>query len=203
MFQHCPRICLVLWLIGVFSTAQAQTSPDGAAEFLRKVGDETIVLLKDRSRPKIEKEAELRKILNKSIDMKTIGRFALGKTWREINDEQKARYLMLFRDYVLYSYSKRLLTYAGETFNVVKSRPIRRDALVYTLINQASGQPLETYWRIRRQNNNYYVIDVIVEGISMAVTQRSEFRTVIRQRGVEGFFNSLSMIISKMRKSTG
>ena len=203
MFQHCPRICLALWLIGVFSTAQAQTSPDGAAEFLRKVGDETIVLLKDRSRPKIEKEAELRQILNKSIDMKTIGRFALGKTWREIDDEQKARYLKLFRDYVLYSYSKRLLSYDGETFNVVKSRPIRRDALVYTLINQASGEPLETYWRVRRQNNAYYVIDVIVEGISMAVTQRSEFRTVIRQRGVEGFFDSLSTIIGKMRKSTG
>ena len=203
MFQHCPRICLALWLIGVFSTAQAQTSPDGAAEFLRKVGDETIVLLKDRSRPKIEKEAELRQILNKSIDMKTIGRFALGKTWREIDDQQKARYLKLFRDYVLYSYSKRLLSYEGETFNVVKSRPIRRDALVYTLINQASGEPLETYWRIRRQNNDYYVIDVIVEGISMAVTQRSEFRTVIRQRGVEGFFDSLSTIIGKMRKSTG
>ena len=203
MFQHCPRICLALWLIGVFSTAQAQTSPDGAAEFLRKVGDETIVLLKDRSRPKIEKEAELRQILNKSIDMKTIGRFALGKTWREIDDQQKARYLKLFRDYVLYSYSKRLLSYEGETFNVVKSRPIRRDALVYTLINQASGEPLETYWRVRRQNNAYYVIDVIVEGISMAVTQRSEFRTVIRQRGVEGFFDSLSTIIGKMRKSTG
>ena len=203
MFQHCPRICLTLWLIGVFSTAQAQTSPDGAAEFLRKVGDETIFLLKDRSRPKIEKEAELRQILNKSIDMKTIGRFALGKTWREIDDEQKARYLKLFRDYVLYSYSKRLLTYAGETFNVVKSRPIRRDALVYTLINQASGEPLETYWRVRRQNNAYYVIDVIVEGISMAVTQRSEFRTVIRQRGVEGFFDSLRTIIGRMRKSTG
>tara|TARA_Y100000589_G_C26889959_1_gene521663 strand:+ start:51 stop:662 length:612 start_codon:yes stop_codon:yes gene_type:complete len=203
MFKHCPRICLTLWLIGVFSAAQAQTSPDGAAEFLRKVGDETIVLLKDRSRPKLEKEEELRKILNKSIDMKTIGRFALGKTWREINDEQKARYLKLFRDYVLYSYSKRLLTYAGETFNVVKSRPIRRDALVYTLINQASGQPLETYWRIRRQDNDYYVIDVIVEGISMAVTQRSEFRTVIRQRGIEGFFDSLRTIIGRMRKSTG
>tara|TARA_B100001093_G_scaffold309853_1_gene295645 strand:- start:703 stop:1314 length:612 start_codon:yes stop_codon:yes gene_type:complete len=203
MFQHCPRICLALWLIGVFSTAQAQTSPDGAAEFLRKVGDETIFLLKDRSRPKIEKEAELRQILNKSIDMKTIGRFALGKTWREIDDEQKARYLKLFRDYVLYSYSKRLLSYDGETFNVVKSRPIRRDALVYTLINQASGEPLETYWRVRRQNNAYYVIDVIVEGISMAVTQRSEFRTVIRQRGVEGFFDSLRTIIGKMRKSTG
>ena len=99
MFQHSSRICLALWLIGVFSTAQAQTSPDGAAEFLRKVGDETIVLLKDRSRPKLEKEAELRKILNKSIDMKTIGRFALGKTWREINDKQKARYLKLFQDY--------------------------------------------------------------------------------------------------------
>ena len=203
MFQHCPRICLTLWLIGVFSTAQAQTSPDGAAEFLRKVGDETIFLLKDRSRPKIEKEAELRQILNKSIDMKTIGRFALGKTWREIDDEQKARYLKLFRDYVLYSYSKRLLSYDGETFNVVKSRPIRRDALVYTLINQASGEPLETYWRVRRQNNAYYVIDVIVEGISMAVTQRSEFRTVIRQRGVEGFFDSLRTIIGRMRKSTG
>lgn len=203
MFQRCPCICLALWIIGFSFTVQAQTSPDGAAEFLRKIGDETIVLLKDKSRPKVEKEAELRKILTKSIDMKTIGRFALGKTWREITDKQRSRYLELFRDYVLYSYSKRLLSYTGETFNVVKSRPIRRDALVFTLINQASGQPLETYWRIRHQNNHYYVIDVIVEGISMAVTQRSEFRTVIRQRGVEGFFDSLKSIIGTMRKTTG
>ncbi|HAT35569.1 MAG TPA: toluene tolerance protein [Rhodospirillaceae bacterium] len=203
MFQHCLRVCFALLLVGVVSTAQAQTSPEGAADFLRKVGDETIVLLKDVSRPKSEKEAELRQILEKSIDMRTIGRFALGKTWREIDEDQQDRYLRLFRDYVLYSYSKRLLTYAGETFNVVKSKPVRRDALVYTLINQPSGQPLKTYWRIRHKDDHYYVIDVIVEGISMAVTQRSEFRTVIRQRGVEGFFESLESIISSMRNSTG
>lgn len=201
--QQCLRVCFALLLVGVASAAQAQTSPEGAANFLRKVGDETIVLLKDESRPKSEREAELRQILDKSIDMKTIGRFALGKTWREIDDGQKDRYLRLFRDYLLYSYSKRLLTYAGETFNVVQSKSARRDALVYTLINQPSGQPLKTYWRIRHKGDNYYVIDVIVEGISMAVTQRSEFRTVIRQRGVEGFFESLESIIGSMRNSTG
>lgn len=202
MLQQGLRVCFALLLVGVTSAAQAQTSPEGAANFLRKVGDETIVLLKDDSRPKAEKEAELRQILDKSIDMKTIGRFALGKTWREIDDDQKERYLGLFRDYVLYSYSKRLLTYAGETFSVVQSKPVRRDALVYTLINQPSGQPLKTYWRIRYKDESYHVIDVIVEGISMAVTQRSEFRTVIRQRGVEGFFESLESIIGSMHNST-
>ena len=189
--------------MGTASLVQAQTSPEGAANFLRKVGDETIILLKDSGRAQKDKEAELRRILDKSIDMETIGRFALGKTWRELNETQKNRYLALFRDYLLYSYSKRLLTYAGETFSVVRSKPVRRDALVYTLIKQSSGHPLNTHWRIRHKGDTYFVIDVIVEGISMAVTQRSEFRTVIRKRGVEGFFNSLESIIGRMRNSTG
>ncbi|MBO43615.1 MAG: hypothetical protein CMM28_07815 [Rhodospirillaceae bacterium] len=197
----CTLFALVI--MGTASLVQAQTSPEGAANFLRKVGDETIILLKDSGRAQKDKEAELRRILDKSIDMETIGRFALGKTWRELNETQKNRYLALFRDYLLYSYSKRLLTYAGETFSVVRSKPVRRDALVYTLIKQSSGQPLNTHWRIRHKGDTYFVIDVIVEGISMAVTQRSEFRTVIRKRGVEGFFNSLESIIGRMRNSTG
>jgi phospholipid transport system substrate-binding protein len=197
------RLLFILVIMGTASLAQAQTSPEGAADFLRKVGDETIILLKDDARAQHEKEAELRQILDKSIDMRTIGRFALGKTWRDLDDTQKSRYLILFRDYLLYSYSKRLLTYAGETFSVVQSKPVRRDALVYTLIKQSTGQPLKTYWRIRHKGESYFVIDVIVEGISMAVTQRSEFRTVIRQRGIEGFFESLESIIGSMRNSTG
>ncbi|MDA0656306.1 MAG: ABC transporter substrate-binding protein [Proteobacteria bacterium] len=203
MVHNSFRVCFVLMLVGFTSMAQAQTSPDGAENFLRKVGDETIVLLRDTVRPKQEKEAELRQILDKSIDIKTIGRFALGKTWRQLDDDQQARYLKLFRDYVLYSYSKRLLTFSGETFNVIKSKPVRHDVLVYTLINQPSGVPIKTYWRIRHKGDTYYVIDVIVEGISMAVTQRSEFRTVIRQRGIEGFFESLESIIGSMRSATG
>ena len=197
------RLLFISVIMGTASLAQAQTSPEGAADFLRKVGDETIILLKDDARAQHEKEAELRQILDKSIDMRTIGRFALGKTWRDLDDTQKSRYLILFRDYLLYSYSKRLLTYAGETFSVVQSKPVRRDALVYTLIKQSTGQPLKTYWRIRHKGESYFVIDVIVEGISMAVTQRSEFRTVIRQRGIEGFFESLESIIGSMRNSTG
>ncbi|MBE88869.1 MAG: hypothetical protein CMM76_05435 [Rhodospirillaceae bacterium] len=203
MLYRSICILFALVIMGTASLTQAQTSPEGAANFLRKVGDETIILLKDSDRAQKDKEAELRRILDKSIDMKTIGRFALGKTWRELDDTQKNRYLALFRDYLLYSYSKRLLTYAGETFSVVRSKPVRRDALVYTLIKQSSGQPLNTHWRIRHKGDTYFVIDVIVEGISMAVTQRSEFRTVIRKRGVEGFFNSLESIIGRMRNSTG
>jgi len=203
MLNRSMRLLFILVIMGTASLAQAQTSPEGAADFLRKVGDETIILLKDDARAQHEKEAELRQILDKSIDMRTIGRFALGKTWRDLDDTQKSRYLILFRDYLLYSYSKRLLTYAGETFSVVQSKPVRRDALVYTLIKQSTGQPLKTYWRIRHKGESYFVIDVIVEGISMAVTQRSEFRTVIRQRGIEGFFESLESIIGSMRNSTG
>jgi len=203
MLNRSMRLLFILVIMGTASLAQAQTSPEGAADFLRKVGDETIILLKDDARAQHEKEAELRQILDKSIDMRTIGRFALGKTWRDLDDTQKSRYLILFRDYLLYSYSKRLLTYAGETFSVVQSKPVRRDALVYTLIKQSTGQPLKTYWRIRHKSESYFVIDVIVEGISMAVTQRSEFRTVIRQRGIEGFFESLESIIGSMRNSTG
>lgn len=197
------RLLFILVIMGTASLAQAQTSPDGAADFLRKVGDETIILLKDDARAQHEKEAELRQILDKSIDMRTIGRFALGKTWRDLDGTQKSRYLILFRDYLLYSYSKRLLTYAGETFSVVQSKPVRRDALVYTLIKQSTGHPLKSNWRIRHKGESYFVIDVIVEGISMAVTQRSEFRAVIRQRGIEGFFESLESIIGSMRNSTG
>ena len=73
-----------------FSFTVKTNFTDGAAEFLRKIGDETIVLFKDKSRPKVEKEQNS-KILTKSIDMKTIGRFG-RKTWREITDKQRSRY---------------------------------------------------------------------------------------------------------------
>ena len=76
----CTLFALVI--MGTASLVQAQTSPEGAANFLRKVGDETIILLKDSGRAQKDKEAELRRILDKSIDMETIGRSALGKTWR-------------------------------------------------------------------------------------------------------------------------
>ena len=89
MLHRSIGLLFVLGVIGTASLAKAQTSPEGAANFLRKVGDETIILLKDGDRAQHEKEAELRQILDKSIDMTTIGRFALGKTWREINDAQK------------------------------------------------------------------------------------------------------------------
>ena len=69
--------------------------------------------------------------------------------------------------------------------------------LVLTKISRPSGPPIKAGWRVRETKNGHKILDVMVAGVSMVVTQRSEFRSVIRRRGVTGLIETLRLQVSK------
>jgi len=169
--------------------AQAQPS-QAAADFVQSLGDRAIATLADQSASKSEIMETFRTLLNQNFDVRTIGAFVLGRYWRTADDQQKAEYLDLFQQMIVNVYAERFSQYAGETFKVTGSRPEgERDVVVSSQVLRPNGPPVNVAWRVRQRDSGFKIVDVIVENVSMSVTQRSEFASVIESNG--GQFNAL------------
>ncbi len=178
--------------------AAEKAPPEKAARFLEKLATETFAVLRDQSATLDKREAKVREVLRKNFDLAKIGRFVLGKAWRKATPEQRAEYQRLFAEFVLRNYARRLGGYAGETFKIVKAGPLgKRDALVSTEIGRSGGPPLMAGWRIRGGPDGLKILDVIVEGISMIATQRSEFRALVSRQGIDGLIEALRLRVDK------
>jgi phospholipid transport system substrate-binding protein len=179
--------------------AHAATAPDGAARFINWLADQAIKVLQTQGGNLSSREAALRDLLVQSFDLEFIGRFAVGRHWRTMNAEQRAEYIRLFSIYVLNTYASRFGGYSGEQFTVVNARAAgKKDAVVRSVIKRPSGPPIKADWRVRARGNQYRIIDISVEGISMAVTQRSEFSAVIKSNGVDGLVSALRARADKL-----
>ena len=89
--------------------------------------------------------------------------------------------------------------YAGETVNVQKTiKAGQSDVFVRTQITNSNGRALKVDWRVRRIDDRLKIIDVVVEGVSMLVTQKAEFNAVLRQRGVDGLIDILRSQLDRM-----
>ena len=172
--------------------ADGTTDTSGAAQFLQWLGDQAITTLRSPNMSLEQREAVFRQLLAQGFDIPFIGRFVLGRYWNQATPEQRDEYTRLFGEFLLKTYSRRLGGYAGESFRVVGAKPAgERDALVHTRIERPSGPPLECDWRIRAESNQYKIIDVMVENVSMALTQRQEFTSVVGSSGMDGLLVAL------------
>ncbi|MCB9990354.1 MAG: ABC transporter substrate-binding protein [Rhodospirillales bacterium] len=155
-----------------------------AQGFIDGMGQKAIGFLGDSGMSIAQKKSSFRKLLQGSFDMKTIGRFSLGRYWRVATPEQRKEYLTLFENMVIEVYSQRFSDYQGQKFETRSYRADGpSDTLVTSFIVPDSGPEIQVDWRVRYKNGKYRVIDVIVEGVSMSVTQRSDFSAVIQRGG--------------------
>lgn len=172
------------------SPAQAET----ASEFVATLGESAIELLADQSISDDIRVERFYNLLEEGFDFPLIGRFVLGIHWRRATDEQRAEYSVLFEQHLVNTYAFRLGSYGGETLRVKGERSDpNRDTIVSSEIIQKRGPRIKVDWRVRESAGTYKVIDVIVEGISLVITQRDEFSSVIRREGagVEGLLAQL------------
>lgn len=158
-----------------------------AQTYVDDLATSAIGFLSDQSLTYEQRKAEFSTLLDQRFDMKAIARFAMGRYWRAATKEQRADYFKLFHTMVLEVYSRRFSEYAGQSIQVTNARAEgEKDVLVSSLIKDESGGPdIRLDWRLRYKDGQFKVIDVIVEGVSMALTQRSEFASVIQRGGGE------------------
>lgn len=196
------RTCLVLTALVMAAAiaAPALGAPDQqqAARFLDQLSGNALSALSSPGTTLEQKESAVRKILAENFDLDLIGKFVIGPAWRKASTEQRDQYQTLFREFVLRTYSRRLGGYSGQRFTVTGTRTIGKDdVLVTTRIMRPSGPPIDAGWRVRGGAKGYKILDVVVSGVSMVVTQRSEFRAVLRRQGFDGLIEVLRLQVSK------
>lgn len=196
-------LLMILALLGMAPAAGAQvkTSPQQSEKFIQDIGSRAVALLAKYDDKDPRHQDEFKTLVRQGFDLDLIGRFALGSAWRSASPEQQHEYQQLFATWVLDSYSRRLGAYKGETFNILGSQSIAdTDALVDTEIRRPDGAPLKAGWRVREIGGQLKIIDVVVEGVSMALTQRQEFASVVQRQGLDGLINELKVRVDNLKK---
>jgi len=178
------------------AAAQGDAGAEGARTFISDLGDEAISFLADRSLTQEQRAAKFAELFRGKFAVESIARFVAGAAWRTASEAEQAEYIDLFTRYVVNTYAQRLSAYSGEELRVETARSIDDSVMVGSAIVQPRGPSTKVDWRVRDRDGRYEILDVVIEGISMAITQRSEFASVIRSGG-----GGLDALIAALKRS--
>jgi phospholipid transport system substrate-binding protein len=163
--------------------APPPVNPVDALAFMHQLWDRAAELLNGKTDPAIRR-ARFRQLFHEDFDVAGIARFVLGPYWRSISDQEQREFVKLFEDYVVYVYTARLATFGGGTFKIRGSRSDGDGVIVSgDAMSPGSTAAVRIDWRLVNNDGAYKINDVIVEGISMTVTQRSEFASIVQRNG--------------------
>ena len=180
-------------VLAEFETAAGGQTAHPAAQHIEKLGKEVMTVMRDPAATTDKRIKDFGGILARDLDIALIGRFVLGKHWKKASDQQRAAYLDVFQQFVVQTYSARLGGVEVDSFEVVGTKGIgKKDILVKCKVAQASSKAIRADWRMRPQDGTFRILDLSVEGISMAMTLRKEFGSVLRKKaGVDGLIEML------------
>lgn len=165
--------------------AQAQTQDAG--QFIQELGNKAIAQLAGKGVPEDEERARFKALLNQYFDVNAIGKFTAGRAaWSSATPQQQQEFLSLYEGQVINAYAKRFENYSGEQIKITGEQKEQGDddTIVNSQItNPRGGPPVTVQWRVRSENGGLKVADVVIDGISMAVTDRQQFAAVIQRGG--------------------
>jgi phospholipid transport system substrate-binding protein len=174
--------------------APSSASATDGAQFVTDLASRAVSELTTGDLAMPERVTRFRGMLTEAFDVPLIGRFVLGRYWRIANEDEKTEYLKLFENYIVQTYVQRFNDFAGAQLRVLQTRAGQDGEVIATLEAALPGKPAAKFdVRMRREANTFKIFDVVVEGISMSVTQRDDFAAVIQRNGgkIEGLLASL------------
>ena len=150
-------------------------------------------------------ERRLMAAIESQTDLSLLARMTMGRYWRQASAKQRETYVGVFRHYLLQSFTSRLRRYTGtdlgaaqKRFAILGTRDVgKSDMLVRSRIEPPSGAPLKVDWRIRSRGGRLFIIDLVVEGVSLVITQRSEFSSVLERIGIDGLITELQTRVAR------
>ena len=183
-------------IVGALASTILAAAADPAA-VITNLGNRALEVLGKSATP-AQRVARFHELFRQDFDVPGIARFVLGRYWKTATTEQQGEFTKLFEDYIALVYSSQLSAYSGETLKVTGSRADSEGPIVASeIIRPAGAPPVKVEWHMTDQHGTYKIRDVAVDGISMAVTQRSEFASVIQRNG-----GQVQGLIAMLREKT-
>jgi phospholipid transport system substrate-binding protein len=162
----------------------AQDAGGDAAAFINAFAQKGIIEVLNAKVSQQEKGERFRVLFKQFFDIPAIARFTVGRFWKMGQPEEQTKFLTAFEDVIVYTWSRRFSEYDGQTLQVQNTAPDGADgAVVNSKIVGKDTQPVAVAWRVRKRAEGWRVVDVIVEGVSMAVTYRQEYAGILAQQG--------------------
>ena len=192
------KASLVVFLSFLLNNVSIAKNP---SDLINDIVNEAASVLKSTD-PVESKIIKLNDIAERSVDIDGIGMYALGKHKKTMSDEQKIKYKKLFKSYFLKSFSSRLVDYTDPKINVVSQKVINKKyTIVNSILEATSKRPqVKIDWRIYTKNPDKPLIrDLIVEGLSLARTQKEEFSSILNSN--DGDINALFKTLENFSKN--
>ena len=188
----------------MFSTVKAVSSPDEVV----KATAEGVISHIENNRSILEKNPEkIYEMVNELIiprfDFVSMSKWVLGKHWKEADKEQRSEFINQFKALLVRTYARALLEYSGQEIKYFPSEqnPKSNLAVVKTELTSSSNAQLPILYRMHQKNEEWKVVDVSVDGVSLVTTYRGSFATQIKKNGFDSLLNELSKKNIKLETS--
>jgi|SRR5882672_7144775 len=185
-------------LFGAFLALGAAAQEMKPDELVKKVTDEVLAAVKsDKQLAAGDKQKALQLAEEKvlpHIDFREATRLAVGRAWREASKEQQEKLVTEFRRMLVRTYSNAISAYEGQTVKVlpVHMKAGDTDVTVRNQYIRPGGKPVSLDYQMHKTDDGWKIYDIIVEGVSLVLTYRSEFDAVVKQQGVDGLIKRLA-----------
>jgi phospholipid transport system substrate-binding protein len=166
---------------------------DNASAFVKETGEKLVAVVNSPGTP-AEKRPRLTQIISQAVDVDGVARFCLGRYWRQATPQQQQQYLSLFHEVLVTNITGKLGEYQGVTFTVGRTRTEGDNEVVSTVVTRPNNPPTNVDWVISNPNTHPQIIDVIAEGTSLRLTQRSDYASYLAHNN-----NNINALITAMR----
>ncbi|NQW00343.1 MAG: ABC transporter substrate-binding protein [Rhodospirillales bacterium] len=168
-------------ILGVAFAARAESVPETqmARDFIVEISAQIMDLATTEESAEARKPL-LRKLFRQTLDFDTMSRVAAGKHWQRATPGQRARYQDVYADYIVNVYGDRLARESVEGIDIISSQMVSPDEFLITMnVNRVDHDPLTLGFRLRKNSDTFKIVDVITEGISLVLTQRTDFSRLL------------------------
>lgn len=187
--------CSLLLVVSATANAAPKTkgSPDAGA-YIQSLGDNVLHTISDKSIPQDKKQVMIEGMFKENLDFDWVAKFVTTRFWKQATDDQKARFVETYKNFLTKHYTSRFSEYTSGSFKITGSKDIGEGQ---TLVNMEiaatdGGQPILVDYKVHKVGGGFKVYDIIVEGVSLITTQRSEFSAVLNKSGFDGLIQQLA-----------
>ena len=201
LFAAVTGLLAVVW-----PAASAIAAEQDPKVFVSHLADTAMETMTAKGIPDGERTSRFRTLFTTDVDVHEIAKFVLGRYWRGATPDQQQEFLRAFEDIIVLTWSTRFKDYGGDLRHKVTnvSHDPERGILVDSTVERDKQQPIALQWRLKHSEAGLRVIDLVVEGSSMAITYRSEYASVIQSNGgkIDGLLSAMRSKIAELQTST-
>ena len=192
MFTFIKKIFFFISFVLLISS-NSNSAESNAEAFVLKLTDEAKIIFNDKSLSKDSRLKKLNELSSKYLDLDALASYTLGDYREKATNSERENFNKLFREYFIKNMSSKLNDFADQDLKIIDSKKINENNIIVStkIFSKKDAQEIAVEWRIFTKDSKLLARDLVVEGLSLARTQKEEFASIIASKGFVGVISAL------------